>query len=460
MALSKLVIWEVQTGGDDANGGGFKTGASGTDRSQQTSPQATLTAASTVHTTTTQINVAVGDFTVSAADVGNIIQITGGTATAGFYEITAVDVGNNRWTLDRSAGTSTQTVVGRMGGCLLTIAKPLTAYLAGQIVYVKSGTYTITSAIALPSGGGDAYNTCWIIGYGTTRGDRGKPLIQTSSAIQMMTANSGGGWHVSDFEFDGTDVATHGFSSNGGTSGVQVTTMRLKVSRCTSVGIRHDGYSAVVDCEVTDLKAGASWGILTQAAIGNHIHDTPGTGIGAVNAFNNIVSGAGSLGISILTGGSYADIGSACNNIVYNCGLHGIKNDYGRPSLIRNNIMTNNGGYGLYLAGYGTPARTPSFGVVDNNAFYSNTSGNRYQAETGSNDVTLSSTPFINAASGNFSLNNTSGGGAACRAAGFPGAFPGGLTTGYLDIGAAQHQTPTPAEIASAIWAYGNRTTT
>jgi hypothetical protein len=88
LTLSALITWEVRNGGSDNNGGGFKAGASGTDRSLQDAAQATLSAASVIHSTTTQINVAVGDFTVSAADVGNVLQVTGGTATAGFYEIT------------------------------------------------------------------------------------------------------------------------------------------------------------------------------------------------------------------------------------------------------------------------------------------------------------------------------------------------------------------------------------
>jgi hypothetical protein len=71
----------------------------------------------------------------------------------------------------------------------------------------------------------------------------------------------------------------------------------------------------------------------------------------------------------------------------------------------------------------------------------SNSSGN---VQTGAGVVTgtvsLSADPCTNAAGGDFSLNNTASAGVACRAAGIPGAFPGGNTTGYLDIGAVQHQ--------------------
>ncbi len=72
-----------------------------------------------------------------------------------------------------------------------------------------------------------------------------------------------------------------------------------------------------------------------------------------------------------------------------------------------------------------------------------NTSGNRI-ATPGLLDlsfVNLTADPFNNASSGNFTLNNTAGGGAALRAAGFPGTLLGLLnSTGYTDIGAFQHQ--------------------
>jgi hypothetical protein len=72
---------------------------------------------------------------------------------------------------------------------------------------------------------------------------------------------------------------------------------------------------------------------------------------------------------------------------------------------------------------------------------YNNTSG----ATNGtffiaSGNFTGSASFFVDAPNGNFALNTTSGGGASARAAGIPGVFPGGLTTGYLDVGAAQHR--------------------
>ena len=115
MAIGPVCAWEVRSTGNSANGGGFAGG--GIDRSQQDSPHlvidgATITA--TVHTSTDQLTIT--GYTVSADDTGNVLNVNGGTATAGRYKIASVDVPNNRWTLDRSAGTASQTATGRMGG--------------------------------------------------------------------------------------------------------------------------------------------------------------------------------------------------------------------------------------------------------------------------------------------------------------------------------------------------------
>ena len=54
-------------------------------------------------------------------------------------------------------------------------------------------------------------------------------------------------------------------------------------------------------------------------------------------------------------------------------------------------------------------------------------------------NIILSGDPYTNQGI-DYSLNNTAGAGAACRAAGFPGARTDGNNTGYGDVGAPQHQ--------------------
>ena len=56
-------------------------------------------------------------------------------------------------------------------------------------------------------------------------------------------------------------------------------------------------------------------------------------------------------------------------------------------------------------------------------------------------EITLTGDPFTNATGADFSLNNNVGAGAACRSAGYLGAYPGGVMTSYPDVGAIQHQT-------------------
>jgi hypothetical protein len=97
-------------------------------------------------------------------------------------------------------------------------------------------------------------------------------------------------------------------------------------------------------------------------------------------------------------------------------------------------IFEGNGGYGINV----NAANVPNF-FSDFNAFYNNTSGARNNLPAGAHDVTLTGSPFTNAAGADFSLNNTASAGAACRAASFPGALLAG-GTGYQDIGALQHQ--------------------
>jgi len=199
MTLSQDTVWEVRTTGNDANGGGFVTGSGGTDYSQQTSPQATLSVASVVDATTTTIDVAVGDYTVASTDVGNTVQITGGTATAGWYQIQSVNVGANKWVMDRSVGTAAQTIVGRMGGCLATpgaagLAVGSGGVATGQYVWIQSGTYNMTSNQIAK--GGTAYfkSPCTVEGYGSTRGDLGtKPILANNGQYVGGNPPNGGG---------------------------------------------------------------------------------------------------------------------------------------------------------------------------------------------------------------------------------------------------------------------------
>lgn len=170
MALSAQIIWEIRTTGNNDNGGGFKAGASGTDYSQQDSAQLTLTDLAMTAGGTT-LTSATGGFT--AEMIGNVIRIKSGTNfTAGWYEITA-RADTNTVTIDRDAtnGSDATSGTGSVGGAR---ALPTDAFFealtAGNTVYIKAGTYTLTENLQIANDGTEA-NQLIIIGYNSIRDD-------------------------------------------------------------------------------------------------------------------------------------------------------------------------------------------------------------------------------------------------------------------------------------------------
>ena len=144
-----------------------------------------------------------------------------------------------------------------------------------------------------------------------------------------------------------------------------------------------------------------------------------------------------------------------CQVVIKNCvfednggdgiDLTGTLNRDNRAFSIVNCNFDSNGGYGI----------NGSSGVTENdrdlfdyNAFRNNTSGEMNNLSNGPNDVTLTAPPFNNPNIADFALNDTAGGGAACKAVGFPGIgeVGGGQgaanTDSFVDLGAAQRQEP------------------
>jgi hypothetical protein len=77
---------------------------------------------------------------------------------------------------------------------------------------------------------------------------------------------------------------------------------------------------------------------------------------------------------------------------------------------------------------------TPS-NDYDYNFYYGNSLTTSLVTEGPNSDETQTQNPgFVDAANGNFQI------GSALRAKGYPGVFPGGLTTGYLAPGAVQQK--------------------
>jgi hypothetical protein len=100
------------------------------------------------------------------------------------------------------------------------------------------------------------------------------------------------------------------------------------------------------------------------------------------------------------------------------------------------NIVYGNGGFGITAVAASTSNNANLLMML--NAFGANTAGDVQNVPTGTGVSTLTADPFTNHSSGDYSLNNTVGGGALLKGVGFPATFTGLSATGHLDVGAVQ----------------------
>jgi hypothetical protein len=447
MSIGSSAVWEVRTTGSDQNAGFYIAGSGTTDYSQQDSAQATgtVTSASTTVTATT------GIFT--AAMVGN--GITDGTT---WRQITAF-TSSTIVTVDSAPSWTAATI--NVGGALATITKLASIWTVGSNkAFVKAGSgYTQTaSAVFGAAGVTPAFNVPpnHLIGYTTTRGDGGQvPIVLATSTGLNALQFTNAGWYVENFAINCASLGTSsGVKFNGGLS----TAKNVKVSNFTTIAIWFSGgtFGLADKCEATLGTSAATAAIYgPNTARGNNVHDNACVGIlltaNYANVVDNLVTnntGAASDGIQT---GAIGCVTIARNSVSGNggSGLRHAGNAF-LGTNIKANIFSFNGAYGCnFSAGAGAPA-DPTW---DGNTYYSNTSGNRNNMDdttvnavdgvapyTNVLDVVLTADPFVAKASNDFRLNNTAGGGAACRGHGVPTSWPGNsLTTSAPDMGAAQH---------------------
>lgn len=450
MTISFSTVWEVRTTGSDSNGGGFVAGASGTDRSQSNTAFVTVdggTVTGTVQATTTDLLLT--GYTVTAADVGNIYQSTGGTATTGAYQIMSVNTGTNTWTMDRSMGSSTQTSTGAMGGAFATLAKANSLKVSGNDVWVKAGTYSVNATLTESTGGADGSNITKWIGYQTVRGDYGtRPVVQASgTSFDMFNASADYIW-LDNIEFDG--------NNQSGVAGPKMTGSvcmfrRLVVRNCLSGGIYVAAGRLVMDCEVVSCSGGAGQGGgIILASDSATVFRCVVTGC-SNGVYTCQFGGGRAIQCLVRTSTAYgflADFGPSAwfNCTAYNCGDSGFYVNVAQGIDAHNCIAVGCGSVGSNK-GFDSQSTTRSFFLL-NCSGYNNFNGNvgtNVPADSQEGFIALSATPFSDAAGGNFGLNNTIGGGRLLRGAGFPaGAWPALATSQSApDVGAFQLSSTT-----------------
>lgn len=454
MALPINTAWDVRPAtGNDGNGGAFVSGASGTDYSQQTSPQYALTGLISSGSGNTILSAA------AASDmVGNVAQAISGTnIVTGFYEVTSVSVGVSiTFSLNNSGGSicsgTLASGVVNIGGSLATVSAAITAKGQGNRIYLK-GTYTVTAVQNIVAGdGGTGHHATTIIGYTTTHGDNGKATWTTSTnSVDLVAFAATGNVEFQNILFSNT-AGTKGNGITAGTSGADG---NIRFINCVfdgfNVGLNgpYVGTYAIipllmVNCEVKNCVSHGVWNSFALVMLGCFIHGNGGDGVHFGTSGDGLQSAT--IAHTVFYSNTGVGIGMVANTFgsngfvqITNCDFvlntsHGVDLQAANFAGIyyQNNIFVSNGGYGIHIATDGMHS------FLLNNAFYNNTSGMYDTDYVGIGDITLTGTPFNSPSGGDFSLNSTTGAGSACKGAAFPGTFCGGNTVSGLDVGAAQ----------------------
>lgn len=431
MALPATLVWEIRpTNGTADAGGGFdpSVASPGTDFSQQNAVQVAYT--DLVIGASNTLTSAATPFT--SADVGNNITITGGTGfTAGIYNIRSYAA--SAVTLDRSPGTLASTGgVGNLGGARNGLNQGTTkvqaSVVAGNKIWIKNEAWN--EAITL-SVSGAAGNPITFEGYNSTRGDNptgsNRPRNNRASAAgNAITGN------VSENIFKNIWVSNCG--STGGWSNTSSSSfINCRASNNTGYGFNVVGVK--INCEADNNSGdGFNSGAASHRGMfACYAHDNSTLGMDFGGTSEPVV-----FCISESNSSHGMAVGSGVTTPIINCTINGNtgastdgvnNNTVAAGNMFYNNIVSNNGRYGVNSTDGDSM-------LSDFNNYYGNGTAARNNFPTGANDVALDP-GYTNAAGGDFSI------GTNLKALGFPGLFPSGTSTGYLDIGAVQRQEPT-----------------
>jgi len=443
MALSATITWEVRGGGNADNGSGFNTGSAGTDRTQSDSPHVTFNGGAITATTSgASATITVSGYTVIAGDVGNVVKITGGTSfTTGYYEITSVNTGTSQWTFDRTCSSGAASgMTGRMGGASDSLNTIKNTFVAGNTIYV-TGTTTHSTTCTFSAVNATRDAPIRIIGYSSSRGDGGYATIQSgASSINLI------GTFVAGYSFE--NLLLEQLGGHTSVTGFLIQQSRNILINCKSinctVNFNIQGSCSLIKCISTGGTTGfsfnASGGVLAcfcesyNASGACFFAEPPANASHCLNYC--IAVDAGTYGYHFRENGTII-----CQNCTaYSCTSSGfyVQNwttDVFYLNLI-NCIASENGAYGFQGVSSGSTSRARTI----NCATYSNTSGATSNT-LNEGIITLTADPFVTktpgTGTGDYDLNNTAGGGAACRALGYPstmGYYT--ATTPNLNVGA------------------------
>jgi len=303
------------------------------------------------------------------------------------------------------------------------------ATVSGDIIYIKSGTYTLSTTTANTSGGPlSLYNGVRIEGYQTTVGDQAaKPVINAGTQTGIPVIRSAGNnWNAlaittTCIEVDGNSQSVTGFSNN---YQFGMTSINCIARNCSVEGFKglNGERSYFLNCSAFDCATGFNSGYARQCLADSCTNGFVG-GFGAV--IQSVASNNTSNGFNLT---SFHPL--HCHKCVaYANGANGFDVNIDNASFCEC-IASENGGYG-----FDTPSAA-SDPLICDSADYNNTLGRKNQTGTKNREIrpiTLTSDPFVDAANLDFRINDVAGGGSELRQIQLSGLV--GIN-GVFDIGA------------------------
>lgn len=396
MAVSANTVWEVRSTATAAmaNGGGFVTGASGTDFSQQDAAQYNLTGCTSAGAGNTILTAS------AAADmVGNIAKAVSGTnVTVGWFEITSVSVGVSITFSTNGAGASIATGVVasgviNIGGALDWTGSGVDTFLeqvvGGNITWVKSGTYTPAANISVASTLSTSTAPSDFYGYTSTRGDTCTGTNRPLFAMGPNTATYGQYQNWRNFRVTGIGatifaggLGSHIYncfgmntSTSAGRAGLRCGQDGL-MDNCEGVSLAGPGLDStntgatITGCTSHDSAVGIGLGSSRIRCDGNVIFACSTAGVNASSASGtayinaNTIYGRESqegIGVRIATNSPSTYI---ISNVIYGwtTGISQTTSQL-KSNMGRNNVLYNNGtdATNYTLDSTDTTAVNPSF---------------------------------------------------------------------------------------------------
>ncbi len=321
---------------------------------------------------------------------------------------------------------------GSSGNPWASPGKAVGSMAVDDVLYIEEGTYTITSSTPNIAGGRismPANLACTIIGHAT--GDitdfSAKPTI---SAGALST--------ISIIVMDGADAELHivfnvrvdgeGHASVQGFNGTSYNNEFC--INCEAIDCGTNGFESCTcfNCKSSFTGTPTGFGFNACAVsycwADNHANGLAATGMTASHSiFSNCTNG-------VQDSNTYR--ARFINCVAYNCANSG---------FALRNAATLSGAVYVNCIAYGNGSYGWDFNVLSGSGLINCAAGDNATARTDGNaafdlnPITLTADPFTNAAAGDFSLNNTAGGGALLRSLGY--GIPG--QTQNIDIGAVQH---------------------